>query len=142
MQEYLKLPVRFEGFFQRRKLDTCPLKESIARNLHLLITTTTGENKQDLTYGSQFWDSDYDIHMNNDDRREAVIGSLRRQIAENEKRLKDVSVTVNVRQAELRNQTGGQLRLRIEIIVDANLVRSNEPFNFKTGFFIGPLLFD
>jgi predicted component of type VI protein secretion system len=142
MPEYLKLPLRFEQFFEKNKLDTCSLKESISRNLHLLITTALGENKQDLKYGAQFWEHDYDIHLSNDNRREIVINSLKRQIAAYEKRLINFSVDVNVKQAEYHMEAGKQLRRRIEIIVSGALIRSNEPFKFQTGFFIGPLSFD
>ena len=142
MPEYLKLPVRFGQFFEAKKLDACTLKESIARNLHLLITTSTGENKQDLQYGSSFWDFDYDIHMANDERREAVISSIKRQVSNYEKRLTNFSVEVNVKQSEYNSGVNKQLRRRVEIIINGYIARSNEPFKFQTGFFIGPLSFD
>jgi predicted component of type VI protein secretion system len=142
MQEYLKLPISFEPFFQKRKLNTCSLQESIARNLHLLITTSLGENKQNLQYGSQFWDHDYDIHMSSDARREVIINTLKKQIDGYEKRLGNVSLEVAVKQAEYAAAMGKQLRRRIEIIITGVLVHSNEPFRFQTGFFIGPLSFD
>jgi len=142
MPPYLKLPLRFEKFFQNGTLDTCSLEQSIARNIHLLITTGLGENSQDPEYGSSFWDYDYDIHIGNEDRREAILQSLREQIFRYEKRLEEVEIEVNVRQAQLPAQSGGQLRHRIEIIVTGSLVRNKEPFVFKTGFFIGPLLLD
>ncbi len=142
MPEYLKLPLRFEQFFEKKKMDTCNMKESIARNLHLLITTMIGENKQDMQYGAQFWDHDYDIHMANDARREAVIASIKRQIAAYEHRLVNFTVEVNVKQSEYAASGGRQLRRRVEIIVNGFIARSNEPFRFQTGFFIGPLSFD
>lgn len=142
MPEFLKLPLSFEPFFERRKLATCPLKESVARNLHLLITTTLGENKQDLQYGAQFWDHDYDIHMSNDARREAVINALRRQISLYEPRLVELALEVNVRQSEFQAVAGKQIRRRIEMIITGLLAHSREPFRFQTGFFIGPLAFD
>ena len=142
MPEYLKLPLRFEQFFEKKKLDTCSLKESIARNLHLLVTTPTGEIKQDLQYGSQFWEHDYDIHMANDARREAVISSIKKQVLNYEKRLTNFTVEVNVKQSEYNNGANKQLRRRVEIIINGFIARSNEPFRFQTGFFIGPLSFD
>jgi predicted component of type VI protein secretion system len=142
MPDHLKLPLRFSQFFQQKKLDTCSLKESIARNLHLLITTQLEENKQDFTYGSQFWDHDYDIHLSNDARREMVISSLKKQMQVYERRLSEISITVNVKQKEYQMIKGMQLRRRIEIIITGSLLRSNEPFRFETGFFIGPMLFD
>jgi len=86
MADYLKLPLRFEQFFERKQMDTCSIQNSIMRNLHLLITTTVGENKQDAQYGSIFWESDYDVHLSNDARREMVIDSMTKQIAAYEKK--------------------------------------------------------
>ena len=142
MPEYLKLPLKFGQFFERNKMDTCTLQHSIIRNLHLLITTTVGENKQDLAYGSSFWDHDYDIHLSNDARREMVIDSLQKQIAAYEKRLTGVVVEVNVKQMPVNESGNIRLRRRVEIIIQGNLTRSNEPFRFATGFFIGPMAFD
>lgn len=142
MSDFLKLPLKFELFFQKKKLDRCTLTDSIARNIHLLITTQMEENNQDYNYGSQFWDHDYDIHMTNAMRREMVMNSLKTQLLKYEKRLSKPIVEVNVIQKEYRLSNNIQLRRRIEIIVKGQLLRSNEPFRFQTGFFIGPLLFD
>ena len=142
MNDYLKLPLKFDRFFEKKKLDTCTLRDSIARNLHLLITTQLEENKQDYSYGSQFWDHDYDIHMSNDARREVILSSLKRQLQLYEKRLSNTSIDVNVKQKEYHLSNSVQLRRRIEIIVTGYLQRSDEPFRFETGFFIGPMLFD
>ncbi len=142
MQEYLKLPLRFERFFDKKKMITCNLKESIMYNLHLLITTALEENKQNIDYGSQFWDQEFDIHLSMDARRQLIIDTLKKQISAFEKRLSKVLVEVNVKQVEEVSSSGNQLRRRIEIIVTAAIARSNEPFRFQTGFFIGPLRFD
>lgn len=142
MKDYFRLPLRFEQFFQKNKLNTCPINHSIASNLHLLITTGQGENKLDWEYGSQFWDQDFDIHLSGDSRRESIITCLKKQIASYEKRLINVSLDVNVRQMEKPVGMGKQIRRRIEITVVGAIARSNEPFKFQTGFFIGPLSFD
>ncbi|HYH14969.1 MAG TPA: GPW/gp25 family protein [Flavisolibacter sp.] len=142
MSDYLKLPLRFSPFFEKRNLGTCSLKESIARNLHLLITTSLGENKQDLQYGAAFWDYDYDIHLSNDSRREIIIQTIRKQVERYERRLSNITVEVNVKQAEYVVNKNPQLRRRIELVVTGYLIRTNEFFNFQTGFFIGPLLLD
>lgn len=142
MQEYLKLPLRFERFFEKQRLPVCTLTDSISRNLHLLITTATDENKLDERYGSLFWENDYDIHLSNDGRRELVIESLQQQIALFEKRLINVVVKVNVKQTSTNDNIRSQLRRRIEIMILGDIARSNEPFEFQTGFFIGPMAFD
>lgn len=142
MSDYLKLPLKFDSFFEKKKLDRCTLKDSIARNIHLLITTQLEENNQDYNYGSQFWDHDYDIHMTNAIRREMILNTLKNQLLKYEKRLSKPFVEVNVIQKEYRLANNTQLRRRVEIVVKGQLSRSNEPFRFQTGFFIGPMLFD
>jgi Baseplate wedge protein gp25 len=142
MLEYLKLPLKFDAFFEKKKLNKCTLKDSIARNIHLLITTQLEENKQDYNYGSKFWDHDYDIHMTNSIRREMILTSLKAQLNKYEKRLVKPVVEVSVVQAEYNLANTTQLRRRVEINVKAQLIRSNETFYFQTGFFISPLLFD
>ena len=142
MKEYLRLPLRFENVFQRSTLAVCSLKDSIARNLHLLITTSVEENKQNLEYGTAFWDNDYDIHLTNDSRREIILNNVKKQISSFEKRLLHVVVDVTVKQAVFHGNANPELKRRIEIIVKGNLARSNESFTFQTGFFIGPLAFD
>lgn len=142
IQQYLRLPLKLDQILEKKKLDSCTMKESIARNIHLLITTTLGENKQDLQYGALFWEYDYDIHMANDTRRDTVISSIKRQVQQYEKRLNNVAVDVNVKQAEYKAMNGRQLRRRVEITISGLIARSNEAFRFQTGFFIGPLSFD
>ena len=142
MSDYLKLPLNFDQFFQKKKLERCTLKDSIARNIHLLITTQLEENNQDYTYGAQFWDHDYDIHMTNAVRREMVLATLKKQLQKYEKRLSNPVIEVNVIQKEYKLANNLQLRRRIEIVVKGYLLRTNEPFRFQTSFFIGPMLFD
>lgn len=138
MKAFLKLPLRFNHFFEKEKMPVCNMQESIFRNLHLIITTVQGEHKAAPGYGSSFWEDDYDIHLSNDARREIIINGLKQQIAHYEKRIINVDIVVNVKQGVLNiHQTGMQKR-RIEIIINANIKRSMEPIRFQTGFFIGP----
>ncbi|SDD99011.1 GPW/gp25 family protein [Niabella drilacis] len=142
MKEYLKLPLRFDQFFDKKKLPSCGLADSIYRNLHLLITTVPGENKNDETYGASFWETDYDIHLDNDSRKELIVGNLKKQIALYEKRIHNVEVTVDVKLAVLKTQSADLPRRKIEITVNGIIRKTLEPFRFQTGLFIGPLTLD
>lgn len=138
MKEYLKLPLRFEHFFNKSRMPVCNMQESIFRNLHLIITTVIGENKADSQYGSEFWDNDYDIHLTNDSRREIIIKNLKQQIAYYEQRISNVEVLVNVKQGVFNTGQGSMQKRRIEITINGRIKRSMEPIRFQTGFFIGP----
>lgn len=136
--EYLKLPIRFSSLFESKQLTTCSLLDSIYRNLHLLITTATGENTADNHYGVEFWDYDYHIHLSNDARKEMIINGLKEQISRYEKRIIELKVEANVRQSVFKTQSSEGMRRRIEIMISGKIKRSLEPFSFQTGFFIGP----
>lgn len=142
MKEYLKLPVRFGSFFEKQKLPTCSLPDSIYRNLHLLITTVKGESKCDEKFGAEFWDNDYDIHLTNDARKEIITKGLKQQIALYEKRITNVSIDVVVKLSNMILNGIEIQRRKVEIIIRGKIIRSMEPFSFQTGFFIGPLTLD
>lgn len=142
MQQYLKLPIRFHHFFERKKLPVCNIYNSISYNIHLLATTISGENVHDSAYGSSFWDDEFDIQLSSDKRTNNIIRDLEKSIARFEKRLTEVSVSVVVKQAETTFISQKHLKRRIEINVYGKIVRSLEPFSFVSGFFIGPYLFD
>jgi len=139
---YLKLPIRFKQFFENKKLPSCNLLDSVYRNLHLLITTMQGENKNDPLYGSHFWESDYDTHLANDVRREMIINSLKTQISLYEKRITEVTVDVNVRLSNAFLDGMEIQKKKIEIVIKGKIKRSMEPFTFMTGFFISPYNLD
>lgn len=139
---YLKLPVRFQQFFENKKLPACNLLDSIYRNLHLIITTMPGENKTDALYGSSFWENDYDTHLNNDVRKEIIINSLKNQVARYEQRIADVSLDVNVRLSNVMINSIEMQKKKIEIVIKGKIKRNMEPFIFQTGFFISPYTLD
>ncbi|MFT4092334.1 MAG: GPW/gp25 family protein [Niabella sp.] len=142
MPEYLKLPVRFQHFFEKKKLPSCNLLDSVYRNLHLIITTVPGENKTDEHYGSTFWENDYDIHLNNDVRKDIIISGLKNQVAQYEKRITDVILTVNIRMSSVTINNMNVQKKKIEIVVKGKLKRNMEAFTFQTGFFISPYTLD
>ena len=71
-----------------------------------------------------------------------MISSIKKQVLNYEKRITNFTVEVNVKQSEYNSGAARQLRRRVEIIINGFITRSNEPFRFQTGFFIGPLSFD
>ena len=129
-------------FFDKKKIATCSLLDSIYRNLHLLITTVNGESKTDENFGASFWDHDYDIHLTNDARKEIIVNCLKQQIALYEKRITDVNVNVNVKLSHTLYNSVEIQRRKVEIIIRGKIIRSLEPFTFQTGFYIGPLTLD
>ncbi len=143
MKQFLRLPLNFGKVLEGENFNICDVKLSISMNLHLLITTVRGEHKSDENYGAKYLDYDYDIHLPNDKRRDIIIESLQEQISIYEPRLTNVSIQVNVKQEVTKSDTGGFMqRRRVEIIIAGSIARSEEPYQFQTAFFIGPMDFD
>ncbi|MFT4204256.1 MAG: GPW/gp25 family protein [Chitinophagaceae bacterium] len=140
MQQFLKLPIRFSHFFEKRRFPTCTIQNSISYNIHLLTTTILGENKQNLKYGSSFWDDEFDVKMTQDRRADIIVRDLERAIALFEKRLVNVRVRASARQIETYFNARKQLTRRVEMEINGTIARTNDPYSFATGFFIGPFL--
>jgi phage baseplate assembly protein W len=139
MEGFYKFPLRFDDIFAKKDLPKCSIEESIARNIQLLITTVWGENKMDQEYGSFFWENDFDILTTNAKRREIIIHSIQYAIQRYEKRLQNVRVEVDIKQAEVRDeQSGTRLRRKIDMVITGTIRKNNQMFRFPTGFFIGP----
>src|SRR5690606_36594440 len=127
---------------ENKKLPACTLRESVFRNLHLLNTTMPGENNTDPSYGSVFWENDYDTHVSNDVGKEMIINSLKNQIARYDLRSTEVSVEVNVRLTNATTNGREAQKKKIEIIIRGKIKKNMEPFTFQTGFFISPYTVD
>jgi predicted component of type VI protein secretion system len=140
--EYLKLPLNLGAYFEQQKIPRCNLEASIMRNLHLLITTLQAEHKANANYGVQFWDYDYDTHLQNAERREIIIQSIKEQVTQHEKRLQQVTIEVIVKNDTVAQQQIMVQRRRVEITIQGLIIRNKEPLTFRTAFFIGPLHFD
>ncbi len=138
--KYYTLPFSFKTFTDGLKHKKCNLKESIAQHLHLIATTSLGECKFDSTYGCSIWEIDFENAISDNQLRETLKNSLTHSIRKYEPRIKGVEIVVEITQFELA-RTDGNLRIkkRIDISINAELVKTNEPIRYFEYFFLGPL---
>lgn len=139
MSGYYTLPLSFDKLMERQEHTRCELKESIAQYIHLVATTYMGECRFDTSFGCSIWEYDFVNAMTDVKLRDALKKSLHEAISKNEKRLHKLEVSVMISQVELSVQNSKRLKKRIDVRLQASLVKTNEPFQYYEYFFLGPL---
>lgn len=141
--KFIKLPIKFESIIERNVLKRCELKESIAQYIHLITTSYLGECRFDPSFGCSIWEYDFDNSMNDLTLKENIRESLYNAITQNEKRLNSIEVIVKITQSEINSFTlSKRIKKRIDIQINAKIIKTNEQFNYFEFFFLGPLSYN
>ena len=136
---YYKLPLRFDQIIQKKRHASCPLKHSIAQNLHLMISTYRGESAFSDEFGCSLWDEEFNIQQNLR-WRENLCGSLNQAIIQFEKRLQLQEVKASMEeQNELVEKDNLRVRRCLHIEIKGVIKKTNEPFTFRDSIYISPL---
>ncbi len=144
-QHYYKLPLNFENLITKNKeLEPSSKGESIAAHVYLIITSKFGESRFDETYGCEIWDFDFVNVTNQSNWKSKIIQSVENSIANHEKRLMNVKVSLDIREEEVPSASTGVVNVKkgVKISVVASLQETNEPFTFAQKMFLSPLSFD
>src|SRR3954453_19189180 len=99
--QYYSLPLALDELTRKKDLVKCPLEQSVAQNLHLLLTTAFGELPADEDFGCSIWDHDFDNMTNGNKNKELISQSLLASIQRYEKRLSNVRVELVLGQEEV-----------------------------------------
>ncbi len=136
---YYKLPLRLDLISQKKQHLSCSLKDSIAQNLHLIISTYRGEAAFSEDYGCSLWDEEFNIQLNLR-WKENLCDSLTQAIEKFEKRfqLQDIKVSME-EYNELMEKESSRIRKRVRIEMFGTIKKTNEALNFRDLIFISPL---
>lgn len=143
--EYYKVPLSFTDFFKKKELSKCvSLKESIGCNIDLILQTSFGECAYDETYGCSIWENDFENIYSTNQWRDKLSQSLKRSIMQHEPRLANISVTANIIMDSIVKVPNGatvvnRLKRKVDVIVQGNIVKTNEPFYGSTNLYISPI---
>jgi phage baseplate assembly protein W len=139
LKKYYTLPLRFDKIISKEQHNNCSLEESIAQNLHLLVSTYHGESAFAEDYGCSIWDEEFRTHLDIK-WKEEVRKSVMNAIQKFEPRLLLSDVKVELSDHESRNQkTNLQVRRKLVIAISGTIRKTNEKFNFNKVLFISPL---
>jgi len=136
---FYKLPLRFDLIIRKKQHASCPLKHSIAQNLHLIISTYRGESAFSDDFGCSLWDEEFNIQLNYR-WKETLCDSLKQAITQFEKRFQLLDVKANMEeQSEVMGKENLRVRRCLHIEIKGTIRKTNEPFNFRDTIFISPL---
>jgi len=141
--EFYSLPLELNGIPQKKELARCSLKQSVADNLHLILTSTFNSLSSDSNFGSSIWDADFDNISNPNKQKEAIIHSVQQVIRQYEKRMVNTRVEIKLNQEE-SSAGNGQLRVKkkMQIVITGNIALTNETIVYRDHFFVSPLSYD
>jgi phage baseplate assembly protein W len=142
INHYYELPIKFRHLMKAgAELKTCDLRQSIAQNIFLIITTMYKENRYDESYGCALWDLDFELVSNENLWLETIRKSVFSSVLKHEKRLYDVSVDIEVGMDEQISTLKGErtVKKRLTIFVRGNINQTGEQFSFNTNIFLSPL---
>ena len=139
-REYFTLPLSLESIVHQKEHSRCGLHQSLEQHLHLILTTAFSEFSMDEEFGCAIWEHEFDNLTSGSKLKELIKQSLLSAIAAHEKRLINLRIELLVRHEELLDmERTRRVKKRIEISVSGKINITNEKFDYRDCFFIGPL---
>ena len=137
---YYTLPLNANKLISNKTHETCNLKESISHYIHLINTSYLGECTFDESFGCSVWLIDFDNLTSANRLNSLIQDSLTEALRKNEARIRNISIGVKIKQEELFGmKSSNRIKKRIDIKVNAKVVKTNETFSYVEYFYIGPL---
>jgi phage baseplate assembly protein W len=145
INHYYELPIKFKNLMKAgSELKTCDLRQSIAQNIFLIITTMYKENRYDESYGCAIWDLDFELVSNENLWLETIRKSIYESVLKHEKRLYEITVEIEVSMDEQVTTLKGDktVKKRLTIYVRGYINLTGEAFSFNTNIYLSPLSLD
>ena len=136
---YYKAPFDFKRFFEKKELHKITLQESISQFISVIITTYFEEYTYDDDFGSEIWESDFDLLVNTNVLKERIKKSLTKQLYRYEKRLSNVDLSIDLRENISENSNKVRLKKFLKITVTGVIVKTDDPYSFVGDYYLAPL---
>ncbi|AIY14431.1 MULTISPECIES: GPW/gp25 family protein [Cellulophaga] len=138
-KQYYEAPFDFKRFFEKKELRKITLQESISQFISIIITTYFEEYVFDEGFGSEIWETDFDLLVNANVLKEQIKRSLTNQIETYEKRLGNTNLTINLQESVSENSNKVRLKKYLNITITGTLLKTNEPYYFSGDYYLAPL---
>lgn len=140
MPDYLDIPIAISDIMNQKEVRRVDIKKSIHNMIHLIIITGYNEVKHDTLFGTEIMEYDfeniYNTHSLKDELQKSVLLSIRN----NEKRLINVNVNLQIEQVEIGTKIENRrVKTQIKIVISGMIDKTNEPLQHEEMIFIGPL---
>jgi hypothetical protein len=139
MPEYLDIPFSFDTIINQKDAHRVDLKKSIHNMIHLITVSSYNEVKHDPFFGTDISEYDFENIYNTHTLKDELKNSVLQSIRNNEKRLVNVNVELQIEQVELAAMIRSRrIKTQIKMIVKGVIDKTNEPLVHAETFFIGP----
>lgn len=142
-KKFYTTPLDFSSIFTNGSLSipTCTEKESIDRNIELLISTYPGEHRFNKNWGCRICEMDF-INVNSLKNWEDEFKKhIKESITRFEKRLANLLIEIQI--ADVSHQDDTQktvaIKKRLTVYINADLVSTGEKCGFRYIMYLGPL---
>ena len=139
VKPYYKAPFNFKRFFEKKELHKITLQDSISQFISIIITTYFEEYTYDDEFGSEIWESDFDLLVNTNVLKERIKKSLTQQISTYEKRLSNVALVLDLKEHVSEESQKTRLKKYLNITISGVITKTNEPYRFTGDYFLAPL---
>ena len=139
--DYYTLPVPFKQLMEVKEVSRCDLQTSIAQKIHLVLVTAFEERRFKKNFGCLVWEYDFEAIYNASAWKDKVIKSITDTLAENERRLNSIQVTIDVTNEETQSKVNA-IRKKLDIRITGNLFKTNESFVFSESIYVSPISLD
>jgi phage baseplate assembly protein W len=139
-----KIPLQLHLPVKGQELPVCNLKQSISKNLELIITTRFGEHRADPSFGCEIWDLDFELIVSENLWEEKLRQSLLRSVTSHEKRLSNIQLSVQITEVEKFHlfKQNTEIKKRVDIQLTGTIQQTGEAFKFNSNLFLSPLSVD
>lgn len=138
---YYRIPFQLSTVLEGNELSTCNLRQSISRNLELIIMTRYGEHRSDPSFGCEIWDLDFELIVSENLWEEKLRQSLLKSISTYEPRLSEIQLSIDISDAEKMNinKNTVEIKKKLDIRIKGIIHKTGEDFQFQNSLFLSPL---
>ena len=136
---YYEAPFDFKRFFEIKELKKLSVRDSISQFISIIITTYFEEYTYDEEFGSEIWETDFDLLVNANVLKEQIKYSLTDQIERYEKRLNNIDLNVELMERLSNKSNRVRLKKYLLITITGTIIKTDEPFRFTGDYYLAPL---
>jgi len=138
---FYKIPIDFKRLSSGEDLRKVTIEESLAQYISLIITTIFGEYKYDDEFGTVIWETDFNLLANANQLKDMIKESVHEKVKKYEKRLIVTDVTLGVSEDTVSYEANIRVKKRLDIVVYGVIKKTNQPYYYKSSYFLAPFSF-
>ena len=138
---FYKIPIDFKRLTTGEDIRKVTIEESLAQYISLIITTIFGEYKYDDEFGTVIWETDFNLLANANQLKDMIKESVHEKVKKYEKRLIITDVTLGVSEDTVSYEANIRVKKRLDIVVYGVIKKTNQPYYYKSSYFLAPFSF-